>query len=162
MADLKALLRNLDSLKKRAKGKSNPILDKRMRELLKKIEIAKAGPGDAIRKRSPHDLMLKKKKKKSDPLGSLKVKDEDEEEIDWKKETKKRSKQTAEEMYGTGLFAADPGGPMSDDLWNIEEPYGTSDWRGFKHGGRIKKPKKKTKKRKRAALRGYRAELRGG
>ena len=146
MADLKALLRNLDSLKKRAKGKSNPILDKRMRELLKKIEIAKkAGPGDAIRKRSPHDLMLKKKKKKSDPLGSWKVKDEDEEEIDWEKEREKRSHQTAEEMYGLGGGAADPGGFI---------PY--------KKGGRIKKPKKKTKKRKRAALRGYRAELRGG
>ena len=148
MADLKALLRNLDSLKKRAKGKSNPILDKRMRELLKKIEDAKAGPGDAIRKRSPHDLMLKKKKKKSDPLGSWKVKDEDEEEIDWEKETKKRSKQTAEEMYGLG-GSDTPGDFMPYDL-------------PFKKGGRIKKPKKKTKKRKRAALRGYRAELRGG
>ena len=147
MADLKALLKNLASLKKRA-AKGNPILDKRMRELLKKIEIAKAGPGDAIRKRSPHDLMLKKKKKKSDPLGSLKVKDEDEEEIDWEKEREKRSHQTAEEMYGLG-GSDTPGGFM---------PYDSP----FKKGGRIKKPKKKTKKRKRAALRGYRAELRGG
>ena len=76
------------------------------------------------------------------------------------KEIRKRSGQSAEEMYGTGLFAADPGGPMSDDLWDIEEPYGTSDWRGFKHGGRIKKTKKR--KSKRAALRGHRKELRGG
>ena len=99
------------------------------------------------------DIWKKKKKKKSE----------------MQKEIEKRSGQSAEEMYGTGLFAADPGGPMSDDLEGIEEPYGTSDWRGFsgpvydseygfKHGGRIKK----SKKRKRAALRGYRAELRGG
>ena len=150
MADLKALLRNLDSLKKRAKGKSNPILDKRMRELLKKIEDAKAGPGDAIRKRSPHDLMLKKRRRRLLLLVvPTKMKDEDEEEIDWEKEREKRSHQTAEEMYGLGGGAADPGGFMPYD-----SPY--------KKGGRIKKPKKKTKKRKRAALRGYRAELRGG
>ena len=150
MADLKELLRNLASLKKRG-AKGNPIHDKRMRELLKKIEIAKkAGPGDAIRKRSPHDLMLKKKKKNTPSIGSAtKMKDEDEEEIDWEKEREKRSHQTAEEMYGLGGGAADPGGFMPYD-----SPY--------KKGGRIKKPKKKTKKRKRAALRGYRAELRGG
>ena len=88
------------------------------------------------------DLWKKKKKKKSE----------------MQKEIEKRSGQSAEEMYGTGLFAADPGGPMSDDLGDIEEPYGISDWTGFKHGGQIKK----AKKRKRAALRGYRAELRGG
>ena len=70
-------------------------------------------------------------------------------EIDWEKEREKRSHQTAEEMYGLGGGAADPGGFMPYD-----SPY--------KKGGRIKKPKKKTKKRKRAALRGYRAELRGG
>ena len=38
--------------------------------------------------------------------------------------------------------------------------YGTGDWEGFKHGGRIKKTKKR--KSKRAALRGHRKELRGG
>jgi hypothetical protein len=72
--------------------------------------------------------------------------------------------------------------PESDDWWGEDEATDTDWWKakpkfglspgalggrfelpqGFKHGGRIKKAKKKTKKRKRAALRGYRAELRGG
>ena len=156
MADLKALLENLDSLKKRAKGKPNPILDKRMRKLLKKIEIAKGGPGASIDKRKAGRILDKlkkereeKKKKGYDPTGVLGMKVEDEEEIDWEKEKEKRSHQTAEEMYGLGHGAGDPGGFMPYDL-------------PFKHGGRIKKAKKKAKKRKRAALRGYRAELRGG
>ena len=53
------------------------------------------------------------------------------------------------------------------DWWKAKPEFGQSPgalggrydpWEGFKHGGRIKK----SKKRKRAALRGYRAELRGG
>ena len=157
MADLKELLRNLASLKKRAKG--NPIHDKRMRELLKKIEIAKAGPGDAIRKRSAHDLMLKKKKKKSDPLGSWKVKDEDEDEDkveadDWWGEDEDPDWWKAKPKAATtkAAFGRSPG--VLGGRLDLPQ--------GFKHGGRIKKPKKKTKKRKRAALRGHRAELRGG
>jgi hypothetical protein len=67
-------------------------------------------------------------------------------EIDWEKEREKRSHQTVEEMYGLGSSASDPGGFM---------PYSY----GWKHGGRIKKAKKKSKKRRpkgvRIALRGY-------
>ena len=44
-------------------------------------------------------------------------------------------------------------GDPVEDAWQAKQLY--------KHGGRIKKPKKKTKKRKRAALRGHRSELRG-
>jgi len=53
------------------------------------------------------------------------------------------------------------------DWWKAKPKFGRSPgalggrhdpWEGFKHGGQIKK----AKKRKRAALRGYRAELRGG
>ena len=134
---------------------------KRLTKLGKKPEIGKAvkvkskfapeakTPAEQVSMFDPEkgafaDIWKKKKKKKSE----------------MQKEIEKRSGQSAEEMYGTGLFAADPGGPMSDDLWDIEEPYGTSDWRGFKHGGRIKKTKKR--KSKRAALRGHRKELRGG
>ena len=160
MADLKALLRNLDSLKKRAKGKSNPILDKRMRELLKKIEIAKAGPGDAIRKRSAHDLMLKRKKKNTPSIGSvttMKDEDEDEDKVeadDWWGEDEDPDWWKAKPKAATtkAAFGRSPGALGG----RLDLP------QGFKHGGRIKKPKKKTKKRKRAALRGYRAELRGG
>ena len=133
---------------------------KRLTKLGKKPEIGKAVKGGSSKfapeadtsaeqagifdpeKGAFADIWKKKKKKKSE----------------MQKEIEKRSGQSAEEMYGTGLFAADPGGPMSDDLGDIEEPYGISDWTGFKHGGQIKK----AKKRKRAALRGYRAELRGG
>jgi len=67
-------------------------------------------------------------------------------EIDWEKEREKRSHQTVEEMYGLGSSASDPGGFM---------PYSY----GWKHGGRIKKAKKKSKKRRpkgvRIALRGW-------
>jgi len=47
-----------------------------------------------------------------------------------------------------------PTGDKEEDAWQAEQL--------FKHGGRIKKTKKKSKKRKRAALRGHRSELRGG
>lgn len=141
---------------KKAKLGGNPQVIKaaelRVKELQKfgkKAEIGKPKKGDSpsmpkkpktpLEKASPFgkDLLsgLGKKKKKSD----------------MQKEIEKRSGQTAEEMYGMGKLAADPGGPMSDDY---ELPI------GFKHGGRLKKSKKR--KPKRAALRGHRAELRGG
>jgi hypothetical protein len=55
------------------------------------------------------------------------------------------------------------------DWWKAKPEFGRSPgalggrhdpWEGFKHGGRIKKTKKR--KSKRAALRGHRKELRGG
>ena len=128
---------------------------KRLTKLGKKPEIGKAVKGSskfAPEAKTPAEQASPFSKDLLGGLGKKKKKSE------MQKEIEKRSGQSAEEMYGTGLFAADPGGPMSDDLGDIEEPYGISDWTGFKHGGRIKK----VKKRKRAALRGYRAELRGG
>ena len=64
--------------------------------------------------------------------------------------------------YGSGRsgFEGDYEVLEPDDWWQGDiQTGGDPDWwRPKKHGGRIKK----SKKRKRAALRGYRAELRGG
>ena len=141
MADRNKLLKNLAVFRKTYRNRPNSILAAKIRKLETELKIPSSLAGDTkFAPKAPE----KEKPKQADPIGSLKVKDKDEEEIDWKKEREKRSHQTAEEMYGLG-GSDTPGGFM---------PY--------KKGGRIKKPKKKTKKRKRAALRGYRAELRGG
>ena len=141
MADRNKLLKNLAVFRKTFRNRPNAILADKIRKLETELKIPSSLAGDTkFAPKAPE----KEKPKKADPIGSLKVKDKDEEEIDWKKEREKRSHQTAEEMYGLG------GSDTPDDFM----PY--------KKGGRIKKPKKKTKKRKRAALRGYRAELRGG
>ena len=156
---------------KKAKLGGNPQVIKaaelRVKELQKfgkKAEIGKSKKGDPRPKQKEQKTLAEK----ASPFGKGL--------LSGLGKKKKKSDQTAEEMYGMGIFGADPGGPMSSDLGGIEEPYGTSDWRGFsgpliekepygthwgfKHGGRLKKTKKR--KPKRAALRGHRAELRGG
>ena len=145
---------------------------KKLQKFGKKPEIGKSKKGDPRPKQEEQKTLAEK----ASPFGKglLSGLGKKKKKSDMQKEIEKRSGQTAEEMYGMGIFGADPGGPMSSDLGGIEEPYGTSDWRGFsgpliekepygthwgfKHGGRLKK----AKKRKRAALRGHRAELRGG
>jgi len=131
---------------KKAKLGGNPQVIKaaelRVKELQKfgkKEEIGKSKKGDPRPKQKEQKTLAEK----ASPFGKGL--------LSGLGKKKKKSDQTAEEMYGMGKLAADPGGPMSDDY---ELPI------GFKHGGRLKKSKKR--KPKRAALRGHRAELRGG
>mgnify|MGYP003133840753 FL=1 len=53
-------------------------------------------------------------------------------------------------------------GDVDPSRFNYFDPFGNYQNVTIKHGGSTKKAIKKAKKRKRAALRGYRAELRGG
>jgi len=126
-------------------------LTAQLNKLTKKKEVGTAKSGDVQTARTHYSDFLPDKKLPKSVLekfagtlsdyGGKKSK-----EIDWEEEREKRSHQTAEEMYGLGSAASDPGGFM---------PYSY----GWKHGGSIKKAKKKSKKSRprgiRIALRGY-------
>jgi len=144
---------------KKAKLEGNPqairaaeLRVKKLEKFGKKPEIGKAKRGDP----RPKQEEQKTPAEKASPFSSLK----DlfgglgkKKKSDMQKEIEKRSGQTAEEMYGMGELAADPGGPMSDDY---ELPI------GFKHGGRLKKTKKRKPRGIGAALRGYGKAMRHG
>jgi hypothetical protein len=149
MSSKKALARRYQALLDKEKDpRRREYYTGKIKKLTEKFSPPTSKPGERIR--SPGEGKKEKAPKKYNPIGST------------------RKKKVAP--------------PESDDWWGEDEATDTDWWKakpkfglspgalggrfelpqGFKHGGRIKKAKKKTKKRKRAALRGYRAELRGG
>ena len=156
MADRNKLLKNLAVFRKTFRNRPNAILADKIRKLETELKIPSSLAGDTkFAPKAPE----KEKPKKADPIGSLKVKDKDEDEDkveadDWWGEDEDPDWWKAKPKAATtkAAFGRSPGA-LGGRL-DLSQ--------GYKHGGRIKKPKKKTKKRKRAALRGYRAELRGG
>ena len=138
MSDRKANVVLLAKLREAQSKKPNPIRARKIKELEKGIKIGKAGPGDPISKRTARELMLKEDKPKAfDPTGVLGMKIQKKKEKDWTKDYSKMWEKT---------------GDAEEDAW-LDDP-----GLGYNHGGRIKKPKKKVKEPKRAALRGERSE----
>ena len=126
MSDRKANIVLLAKLREAQSKKPNPIRGRKIKELEKDIKIGKtAGPGDPISKRTARELMLKKGKPKAfDPTGVLGMKIPKKKEKDWTKDYSKMWEKT---------------GDAEEDAW-LDDP-----GLGYKHGGRIKKPKKKVK-----------------
>jgi hypothetical protein len=124
MSDRKANIVLLAKLREAQSKKPNPIRARKIKELEKGIKIGKAGPGDPISKKVARELMLKEegKPKAYDPTGVLGMKIPKKKEKDWTKDYSKMWEKT---------------GDPEDDKWMDEAVY--------KHGGRIKKPKKKAK-----------------
>ena len=147
-----ALISRLETAYAKEKNPSKKALLKlQLKKLTTKGKVGKPRAGDAMAKyasiRSYRPKGNKDKSTLAQFAGTLAdYSYKEPKEIDWEKEREKRSHQTVEEMYGLGSSASDPGGFM---------PYSY----GWKHGGRIKKAKKKSKKSRpkgiRIALRGY-------